>query len=62
MSADPGTITYMPRELLLSGRMTQSTDIYSFGLMSEQLAYQHWDLNASVAAVDVVCMMPFLPW
>lgn len=31
----PGTIVYMPKELLLSGRMTQATDIYSFGLMSE---------------------------
>jgi len=30
-----GTIVYMPKELLLSGRMTQATDIYSFGLMSE---------------------------
>ena len=25
----------MPKELLVSGRMTQATDIYSFGLMSE---------------------------
>jgi serine/threonine protein kinase len=32
-----GTIVYMPKELLLSGRMTQATDIYSFGLMSEWL-------------------------
>jgi serine/threonine protein kinase len=30
-----GTVAYMPKELLLSGRMTQATDIYSFGLMSE---------------------------
>jgi serine/threonine protein kinase len=30
-----GTIVYMPKELLLSGRMTPATDIYSFGLMSE---------------------------
>ncbi len=28
----------MPKELLLSGRMTQATDIYSFGLMSESHA------------------------
>ena len=30
-----GTIVYMPSELLLTGRMTPATDIYSFGLMSE---------------------------
>jgi serine/threonine protein kinase len=30
-----GTVAYMPKELLLEGRMTQATDIYSFGLMSE---------------------------
>jgi hypothetical protein len=30
-----GTIVYMPSELLLTGRMTTATDIYSFGLMSE---------------------------
>jgi hypothetical protein len=27
----------MPSELLLTGRMTTATDIYSFGLMSEWL-------------------------
>jgi hypothetical protein len=33
--AAAGTIVYMPQELLVSGRMTTATDIYSFGLMSE---------------------------
>ncbi len=35
MFSPAGTIVYMPKELLLQGRMTQATDIYSFGLMSE---------------------------
>eukprot|EP00879_Flechtneria_rotunda_P007950 GHRR01008329.1.p1 GENE.GHRR01008329.1~~GHRR01008329.1.p1 ORF type:complete len:1448 (+),score=551.05 GHRR01008329.1:1287-5630(+) len=40
-----GTIVYMPSELLLTGRMTQATDIYSFGLMM-------WELISSQRAVD----------
>jgi serine/threonine protein kinase len=39
MSCPAGTIVYMPSELLLTGRMTTATDIYSFGLMSEWLLH-----------------------
>jgi hypothetical protein len=45
-----GTIVYMPKELLLSGRMTQATDIYSFGLLSE------WLLRGCRLACCVACM------
>lgn len=37
-----GTVAYTAKELLLAGRMTHATDIYSFGLMSEQ---QHQRLS-----------------
>lgn len=43
--AAAGTIVYMPSELLLSGRMTTATDVYSFGLMSE------WGRLASVCSI-----------
>jgi hypothetical protein len=38
----------MPKELLLSGRMTQATDIYSFGLMSEWLFWHGWALQGCI--------------
>ena len=49
-----GTIVYMPKELLLSGRMTPATDIYSFGLMSEWHAVacghkQSWPITEYVS-------------
>eukprot|EP00775_Hariotina_reticulata_P004708 gene4708-4959_t len=40
-----GTLVYMPAELLLHGRMTQATDIYSFGLMM-------WELFSSTRVFD----------
>jgi serine/threonine protein kinase len=30
-----GTVTHMPPELLVSGKLTPAADIYSFGVMSE---------------------------
>ena len=30
-----GTISYMPAEVLTQGRITQATDVYSLGIMSE---------------------------
>jgi hypothetical protein len=42
----------MPKELLLSGRMTPATDIYSFGLMSE------WQQLCPVSGVHVTAVLP----
>jgi serine/threonine protein kinase len=55
-----GTIVYMPKELLLSGRMTPATDIYSFGLMSEWHAVacghkQSWPSNHRAYQLPVSC-------
>ena len=49
-----GTIVYMPKELLLQGRMTMATDIYSFGLMSECQLAPGWALLTAwlLVAVD----------
>jgi serine/threonine protein kinase len=30
-----GTVTHMPPELLVAGKLTPSADVYSFGIMSE---------------------------
>jgi serine/threonine protein kinase len=51
-----GTIVYMPKELLLSGRMTPATDIYSFGLMSE------WDVHLLAIDVPLTCEQIALSW
>jgi serine/threonine protein kinase len=62
MCCPAGTIVYMPKELLLSGRMTQATDIYSFGLMSEYnicCAVQH-HCRTSPAAVCFFFLLPML--
>ncbi len=36
-TATVGTVTHMPPELLLSGRLRPSCDVYSFGVMLWQL-------------------------
>jgi serine/threonine protein kinase len=45
MLCPAGTIEYMPSELLLMGRMTTATDIYSFGLMSEWAWLHHHEVT-----------------
>jgi serine/threonine protein kinase len=47
-----GTIAYMPTELLLTGRMTTATDIYSFGVISEW--QQHRSREPCIPTYNVV--------
>ena len=53
-----GTIVYMPAELLLSGRMTTATDIYSLGLMSERALPQSGARCAALHSIAACCMQP----
>jgi hypothetical protein len=48
----------MPKELLLSGRMTQATDIYSFGLISEwRRSWKQRPASSDVSWLAALCSM-----
>eukprot|EP00878_Enallax_costatus_P000820 GHUV01000946.1.p1 GENE.GHUV01000946.1~~GHUV01000946.1.p1 ORF type:complete len:1662 (+),score=542.75 GHUV01000946.1:226-5211(+) len=57
-----GTIVYMPAELLLTGRMTQSTDIYSFGLMMWELYMSSRIFNEGLSVGQIFYMIAYQNW
>eukprot|EP00775_Hariotina_reticulata_P008839 gene8839-9018_t len=57
-----GTIVYMPSELLLQGRMTQATDIYSFGLMMWELISSQRVFDDSVSIGQIFYMVAYQGW